>query len=241
MEFINIGSVILPRKSTVNLPDALGRRSGHATGMNLAAILRRIERRLKLLKLSANAASKEAHKPDAIRNMRRAVKEGRNGVNMATLEALAPVLRTTLPWLLEEKGDEEIATEDHAKKPPVVQLIGYVGAGAKTHYYDVGPGALEEVAAPQGATPDTVAVEIRGDSLGGVFNHWLVYYDDVRRPVTEDLIGRLCVVGLHNGQTLIKELRAARNGRFRLISATEDPMEDVEVEWAAAVKQMTPK
>ena len=34
----------------------------------------------------------------------------------------------------------------------------------------------------------TVAVEIRGERLGA---RWLVYYDQVERPVTPELIGKL--------------------------------------------------
>lgn len=69
--------------------------------MELAGILRRIESRLKAVGLTATKASKLAGKPDSIRNIRRAVKEGRrSGVSTSTLQALAPVLKTTQGWLL---------------------------------------------------------------------------------------------------------------------------------------------
>lgn len=54
--------------------------------------------------LKADAVSRQAGTPDAIRNMRRAVKEGRDGVSTKTIAALAPVLKTTPAWLL---GAEE--------------------------------------------------------------------------------------------------------------------------------------
>lgn len=98
------------------------------------------------------------------------------------------------------------------------------------------------VPAPDGSTDDTVACEIRGESLGPLFDHWLVFYDDVRTPVTPDLIGHLCVVGLPDGRVLVKRLqKAAGTGFFHLISNTEGPILDQPVDWAAKVKTMTPR
>lgn len=77
--------------------------------MELAGILTRIEKRLKRLEMSATKASKLAGKPDAIRNLKRAVKQGRRrGISTATLHALAPVLQTTEGWLLTGNGTEDI-------------------------------------------------------------------------------------------------------------------------------------
>jgi hypothetical protein len=84
-----------------------------------------------------------------------------------------------------------------------------------------------------------VAVEIRGDSLGSFFNRWLVFYDDVRRPVTPDLIGELCIVGLEDGRILIKQVQRSRTeGLFNLLSSTEKPIFDVAIEWAARVNSI---
>ena len=75
--------------------------------MDLASILGRVEARLKATGLSADKASAEAGKPDAIRNLRRAVKNGASqGPAPATLNALAPVLKTTSVWLLAGAGPE---------------------------------------------------------------------------------------------------------------------------------------
>ena len=81
--------------------------------MKLAEILSRIEMRLEALGISANEASRRAGKPDAIRNLRRAVAKGeREGISTATLMALAPVLETTAPWLLTGGASpEEVAEE----------------------------------------------------------------------------------------------------------------------------------
>jgi hypothetical protein len=70
----------------------------------------------------------------------------------------------------------------------------------------------------------------------------LVYYDDVRAPVTPDLIGRLCVVGLADGRVLIKKIKSSQTpGLYHLLSQTEEPILDVEVLWAARVRSMTPR
>jgi len=71
-------------------------------------ILERIENRLKLVGLSARAASKKAGlTEDAIRNMQRRVKSNSGqGVSTKTIQALAQVLGTTPAWLLEGDNDD---------------------------------------------------------------------------------------------------------------------------------------
>lgn len=121
-------------------------------------------------------------------------------------------------------------------------LIGYVGAGAEAHLFADGQGPFDMVDAPDGSTDATVAVEIRGESLGSFFDRWLVFYDDVRDPVTSDLVGKLCVVGLPDGRVLIKKLmRGQQKGLFTLHSQFEPPIYDVGVIWAAKVKTMVPR
>ena len=126
--------------------------------------------------------------------------------------------------------------------PRTIPLVGFVGAGAEAHYYGAGQELNEFVDAPDGATADTRALEIRGTSLGELFDRWLVFYDDVRSPVTTDLIGRLCVVGLPDDRVLVKKLTKSRSpGLFHLLSNTEAPIMDAEVAWAARVKHMVPR
>jgi hypothetical protein len=69
-----------------------------------------------------------------------------------------------------------------------------------------------------------------------VFNRWIVFYDNIHRPVAPELIGELCVVGLTDGRILIKQLqRGKTKGLFNLISSNDKPIQDVEIEWAARV------
>ena len=142
--------------------------------------------------------------------------------------------QVTPEWLLTGRGLSPTGEEE--APAPKIQVVGYVGAGSTAHFYDVAQGNLDEVSGPACSPAETVAVEIRGDSLGSFFNRWLVYYDDVRRPLTPDLIGQLCVVGLADDRVLIKQVqRGSAEGLFNLISATEKPIVDVTIRWAARV------
>ena len=128
-------------------------------------------------------------------------------------------------------------------KRSLVPVAGFVGAGSEAHLYGDSQGPLDEVTAPEGATPQTIAVEVRGDSLGSFFDGWLVFYDDVRSPVTDDLLGRLCVVGLADGRVLVKMIRQSRTDRglFDLHGQFSDPVLDVAIVWAAPVKSIVPR
>jgi transcriptional regulator with XRE-family HTH domain len=135
-----------------------------------------------------------------------------------------------------------VTEADVISQPRTVPLVGYVGAGAEAHFYASDQGEFDQVPAPEGATDSTVAAEIRGDSLGPFFDQWLVFYDDVRTPPTDDLIGKLCVVGLEDGRVLIKKLRrGSLDGAFTLQSQFEPPIYDVFLEWAAPVNTVAAK
>jgi len=93
-------SVNLPVLSTVKLPGAQLVNPGHATGMDDKLLLSNIERMLKAQKVSADAISKSAKRPDAIRNLRRRVAGEFNGSwTLDTLGDVARALKTT-PWEL---------------------------------------------------------------------------------------------------------------------------------------------
>ena len=123
-----------------------------------------------------------------------------------------------------------------------VPLVGYVGAGAIAHFYADGQGPFDEVEAPDAASPSTVAVQIRGHSLGALFDNWLVFYDDVRESAGRALVGRMCVCGLSDGRVLVKALKRGQvAGIWTLLSNTEPPIYDVALDWAALVREMRPR
>lgn len=144
---------------------------------------------------------------------------------------------------------QDVRSEDVAAGLPepirsrTVKLKGYVGAGSVAHFYAVADDDFEEVEAPLSATDQTIAVEIRGQSFGPLMDSWLVYYDDVRSPITEDLVGKICVVGLSDDRILIKKIVRDGNGGFNLKSNSESEpdMLDVDIEWAARVTDMKPR
>jgi transcriptional regulator with XRE-family HTH domain len=128
------------------------------------------------------------------------------------------------------------------KQPATVPLVGYVGAGSLATVFSDGQGPFDEVPAPDGATENTVSVEIRGESLGSLFDRWLIFYDEVRDPPRSAWIGKLCVIGCADGRVLVKKLaRGQLPGHYTLISNVEPPIYDVLVDWAAPVKTMTPR
>lgn len=121
--------------------------------MKLEDVYVRIRKRLRVMNLSADAASTKAGKPDAIRNIKRAIKEGRRGINSTTIDALADVLNTSSAWLINGTGPEvrtpirtvvpvghefdpdpdadRPVTEDHKPFPDAVpQMLGRVGGGS---------------------------------------------------------------------------------------------------------------
>jgi len=154
----------------------------------------------------------------------------------AKLETLAAALGVTVAALAGQNSE----ADDRIRR--TVPLVGYVGAGDAAHYYDVGQGELDRVDAPEGANDNTVAAKIQGTSLGPLLDGWLVFWDEVRNPVTTDLYGELCVVGLLDQRILVKQIRpAGAPGRYHLISNNEAPMLDVEVAWAAKITEMRPR
>ena len=83
--------------------------AGQITDMSHDVLIR-IDQRLALVGLTESRAALEAGLSDsAIRNVRRALKKGEDAKFSArTLEALAPVLRTSASWLLEGGDDPEV-------------------------------------------------------------------------------------------------------------------------------------
>lgn len=135
-----------------------------------------------------------------------------------------------LPKLLEYLGRDK------------VPLKGYVGAGGQAIFFELPDDELDRVPAPDNVTESTVAVEIRGDSLGPPFHGWLAYYDDVHRPISRALHGQLCVVGLSDGRVLIKKVVPSKQkGLFHLVPSVGETIMDVPIEWAAKVKRMQPR
>lgn len=148
----------------------------------------------------------------------------------------------TVEWMQKIASALEVDPAELLRQNAQVPVVGYVGAGAEMHHYALADTPNEYVPMPIGGTENTVAVEIRGSSLGSIFDTWLVYYDEVRTPPTADMLGKLCVIGLDNDQVLVKRLRrGSAPGLYNLESVTESLIENVAIVWAARVRSMTPR
>lgn len=150
--------------------------------------------------------------------------------------------RLTADYIAQAARGFGVSEADIISERGKVPLVGYVGAGSHAHLFSDGQGPFDEVDAPDGSTDDTVAVEIRGDSLGSFFDQWLVFYDDVHTPPTTAMMNKLCVVGVADGRILIKKLtRGTIPGHYTLLSQFEPPIYDAVIDWAALVKNMVPR
>ena len=182
-------------------------------------------------KTQAGLARALGRAPSAINNLL----AGKRRLRADEIARIARYLEEPPPHIY---GDDGLAhAADETTRVPV---LGYVGTGAEAYQYAVSQEHLEIVKAHR-ANAETVAVEMRGDSLGLSFDRWLVLFDNVASPVTDDLIGKLCVVGLPDDRVLVKTIRlGTREGLFTLDSNTEPPIKDTPLEWAARVKSMMP-
>ena len=195
-------------------------------------VLARIASRLKAVGLSAYAASLAAGKPDAIRNLRRAVKKnGRLGINIETLTALAPVLKTTAAWLLEGVGDPASGN--------LVRVVGQIGAGAeiRPEFEQNSADSSYEIEVPFPVSTDAIAFQVEGDSMwprydpGDVILCW-------RQGINaEEVIGWEAAVRTADGKCYLKRIqRGAASGTFDLESHNAAPIRSVRIEWAAEIK-----
>ncbi len=145
------------------------------------------------------------------------------------------------------KGDRRIKADEVPKlrkylRLDSVPLKGFVGAGGSAEFYELPEDDLDRVPAPDEVTESTVAVQIRGESMGAPLNNWIVYYDNVQRPITRALHDKLCVVGLSDGRVLIKLVKPSKvKGLYHLVPLVGDTIFDVPIEWAARVKTMRPR
>ncbi|MGH6857260.1 MAG: S24 family peptidase [Methylocella sp.] len=200
--------------------------------MALADIHARIESRLKAVGLKSNAASLAAGKPDAIRNLKRAVKSGRDGITTGTLEALAPVLQTTPAWLLTGEGDPASSN--------LVRVVGRIGAGAEIQpgLEQISSESLYQIEVPHPVPADAIAFEVEGDGMwprydpGDMIICWRLGTN------VEKVIDREAAVATADGKRYLKRIReGATSGTFDLESHNAAPIRGVRIAWAAEIKE----
>lgn len=160
------------------------------------------------------AAAKAKLSTSAIRNWRRAVRADPNtpaGASITTLAKLAPVLKTNVPWLLEETGSE---TGD--VQPPALigaKLISWVSAGAllqpDTENLDDLEYATTAYAPDLDPTGDWIALRVDGDSMNRISPHDSIIF--VNRK-DRRLVPNACyVIGDGEGGATYKRFRPPNN------------------------------
>lgn len=226
-----------------------------ATEFSAQAVLARIQRRIAVLDAEARAAGRRpvtprsvsiqaSGSPETIRSIERNLESGATtGVRPRTIRQLMGPLRTTFDWLAKGSGMEDARDVIKTLPSPLsslrkVRVVGYIAASGEGGYYQFADEDFEEVEAPlfAAASPNTLAFEIRGKSFGPLMEGMLVFIEDGKQSVTEDLIGQICVIGTADGRILLKQIDR-KQGRWRLLSnnANELPIENVEIEWAAKI------
>jgi phage repressor protein C with HTH and peptisase S24 domain len=216
----------------VLLPGASLTMFGYSTAMELEDVLFRIESRLKAVGLSAHAASLAAKRPDAIRNLKRAVKNhDRRGVTTETLMALAPVLKTTAAWLLEGVGEPTPGN--------TVQVVGRIGAGAEIlpEFEQIPPEGLYEIEVPFPIANDAIAFQVEGDSMWPRYDPGDVIICWRQGTNVDEVVGWEAAVRTTDGKRYLKRIqRGGSSGTFDLESHNAAPIRGVRIEWAAEIK-----
>lgn len=187
--------------------------------MNMQEILRRVDSRLNKLDMKAATASREATgSPDLIRNWKRAVENGKNpGATTSTLTRLAKVLRTNVPWLIEEVGDENAieASLDYAVEVP---LLSWVSAGMLSSEA-VADEAIGTAKAVLGEG-DWIALRVEGESMDRISPPGSIIFVD--RSDKRLVTGGFYVIGDGEGNSTYKRFQAQPKMRFEPVSKNKE-------------------
>lgn len=158
---------------------------------------------------------------------------GTRGFKRDAAVQYARKFKVSLDWLLTGRGE---MGPGRTKS----QLVGKVGAGAEIVRFEEGV-HLGDSDLPDDLPPGNVA-EISGESQYPLQDGWLIVYGPEYQGIPEKCVGKLCVVGVHDGPTLLKTLkRGSKKGFWRLESWNAPPREDVRLVWAALVTDIRPR
>jgi phage repressor protein C with HTH and peptisase S24 domain len=155
---------------------------------------------------------------------------GSRGVPRQKLETYARAFKVPLLWLLTGQGPQET--------PNYAGIIGKIGAGAEIIPVD---GAMDlgriELPGAFKTKNELVGFEVMGDSQYPVIRDGDVVFAGAATREPESLVGKECVVQIHDGPALVKTIeKGSEPGLFTLISANALPMRDVQLDWARKVE-----
>ncbi|MGK8699706.1 S24 family peptidase [Brucella anthropi] len=171
--------------------------------------------------------------------MQRAIQQkGRAGVSTRTISALAPVLETSVAWLLEGDGDEDASHDED-----IVSVMGYIGAGAEIEpeFEQIPPEGIDEVKVPFPLPDEMIAFQVKGDSMLPVYKdgHIVIVYREQKRPI-ESFYGEEAAVRTADGRRFIKTVMRGPNG-VNLFSWNSALIEDVHLEWVGEIFAVLPR
>lgn len=90
-------------------------------------------------------------------------------------------------------------------------------------------------------TTATGAFIIRGYTMGAIKDGWLAIIDHNKTPPRDYHHGKFCVVRTRGGKIYCRHVhKGVRHNRWDLVSATGEPVLDVELEWCELVKAVIP-
>lgn len=202
----------------------------------LKDILARIHSRLEAVGLAAaTACSMAGLSKDAIRNMERSVDNGKDaGASTQTLIALAPVLKTTVGWLIDGAGVEDT----NSPPPPPVEpglrrviVTAHVQAGEWAESWEWEDAEKYAVLIPDLAEYRSVrlyAAETRGPSMNKRYpERTVIVFNDVQETGEEPIPGKRYVVERRKAsgdcEHTVKLLHADFGGKLWLMPESDDP------------------
>jgi len=196
--------------------------------------------------LSQSAAAKALGIPPSTYSAHeRAQTPGGRDFNPEEARNYARLFKTRVDWLMTSNGPppqgvdriENVRVGPVGRRKGKTLIKGYLGASTLTGaLYNFGPDdRFEEIARPSFASDWTAAVEIKGKGAAPLIDGMLVFFDDNRAPVTDDLVGSTCVIGLADNRILLKKIERAPGGTI------EEVIEGAKIEWAARMIAIAPR
>lgn len=88
---------------------------------------------------------------------------------------------------------------------------------------------------------DLVACVVRGYNSGAIQDGWVVYFNDLKLPPTDGLVGKLVMARTKDGRMVLRTMKRGRKpGTWDIFTATGPAELDVELLWAQEVLWVKP-
>ena len=88
---------------------------------------------------------------------------------------------------------------------------------------------------------DLVACVVRGYNSGAIQDGWIVYFNDLKLPPTDGLVGKLVMARSADGRLMLRTMKRGRKpNTWDLFTATGPAELDVELQWAQEVVWVKP-